>query len=255
MCPSIAPNRADVGREITIAPLLSAWTLAPPLALLVDRDANARTMYAEYLKLSGCVIDEAEDGREALAKAIARLPDIIVTDTWLPGINGFELCRLLRRDASTSGIPIVFISANAFEGDDTRAKAAGADSVLIRPCLPETLLAAIHTLLDRPLRRLGEAVRETLAVQAARSDELTRPAPVPLGRTRLSRAHNRHDTTEPPATPPALVCPDCDQPLNYQRSHVGGVNAQHAEQWDYFECSGSCGVFQYRQRTRKLRKV
>ncbi len=71
----------------------------------------------------------------------------------------------------------------------------------------------------------------------------------------LSRAYDRHDTTEPPVAPPALVCPSCDQPLRYVKSHIGGVSVRHQEQWDYFECEGGCGTFQYRQRTRKLRRV
>ncbi len=56
-----------------------------PLALLVDRDADTRRMYAEYLKRSFCIIEEADDGRAALAKAISSRPDIIVTETQLPG--------------------------------------------------------------------------------------------------------------------------------------------------------------------------
>jgi hypothetical protein len=67
--------------------------------------------------------------------------------------------------------------------------------------------------------------------------------------------HERHDTTAPPVTPPALICPQCDQLLAYQRSHIGGVSARHADQWDYYECPAGCGVFQYRERTRKLRRV
>ena len=57
------------------------------------------------------------------------------------------------------------------------------------------------------------------------------------------------------AKPPALVCPDCNKALKYLRSHVGGVNARQPEQWDYFECGTGCGTFQFRERTRKLRKV
>src|SRR5438034_3312252 len=84
-----------------------------PLALLVDRDPDTRKMYAEYLRLSTpCDIDEAEDGREALAKAMTRHPDVIVTETRLPGINGFDLCTLLRRDTSTSAIPIIFVTGD-----------------------------------------------------------------------------------------------------------------------------------------------
>jgi len=107
---------------------------------------------------------------------------------------------------------------------------------------------------SRELRARGTDVRGRISDQLARADKLperSRETP----HVALSRAHQRHDTTTPPLTPPSLVCPGCDQPLVYQRSHVGGVSARNSEQWDYFECPHGCGAFQYRERTRKLRKV
>jgi CheY-like chemotaxis protein len=234
--------------------------LAPdrlPLALLVDRDADTRRMYAEYLRLSGCDVDEAEDGREALAKAVARHPDVVVTDTRLPGINGFDLCLLLRRDPSTTRIAIVLVSGDAFENDVRRAERVGADVVLTKPCLPEKLVGEIRRLLDASaeLRTRGAAARAKFAEQADRSQQFIDKSHGNMRRVMLSRAHKRADTTEPPTSPPALICPQCDSPLKYVHSHVGGVSARHSEQWDYFECGGGCGTFQYRERTRKLRKV
>ena len=68
---------------MTASTLLYAQTSQPARALLVDRDPDTRRMYAEYLTYASWVIDEAGDGREALAKAITGLPDIIVTNTSL----------------------------------------------------------------------------------------------------------------------------------------------------------------------------
>ena len=228
-----------------------------PLALLVDRDADTRRMYAEYLKRSFCIIEEADDGRAALAKAISGRPDIIVTETRLPGINGFDLCSLLRQDVATRTIPIVVVTSDAFEVDVTRVWRAGADAVLIKPCLPEDLLNEIQRLLERSasLRERAGAVREKMRDQLAKSDRLIEQSHAVVRRQMLSSAHLRQETTTPPIDPPALVCPSCDQPLRYLRSHIGGVSARHLEQWDYFECGGGCGQFQYRERTRKLRRV
>jgi CheY-like chemotaxis protein len=214
-------------------------------------------MYAEYLRLSACDVDEAEDGREALAKAIARHPDVVVTETRLPGISGFDLCQLLRRDPSTTGIPIVFVTGDAFEGDVRRAERAGADAVLTKPCLPEKLLGEIRRLLhlSADLRARGNNARAKFAEQAGRSQVLIDRSHGNMRRVMLSRAHKRADTTEPPTIPPALICPQCDMALKYLHSHVGGVSARHPEQWDYFECTAGCGTFQYRERTRKIRKV
>jgi CheY-like chemotaxis protein len=106
---------------------------APRLALLVDAHVDTRTMYAEYLRLFGVRLEEVDDGREALAKAVAIRPDVIVADTRLPGINGYELCQHLRETAETCAIPIVIVTAEAFPCDLSHADAAGADAVLVKP--------------------------------------------------------------------------------------------------------------------------
>jgi two-component system cell cycle response regulator DivK len=229
----------------------------PTTALLVDRDADTRTMYAEFLQRSRYNTDEAEDGREALAKAISLRPDVIVTETRLPGINGYDLCELLHKDVATRAIPVIFVTGDAFAGDVRHAADAGADAVLIKPCLPQQLLSEIRRLLSASLelRERGDAVRERLSQQIVKSDRLIEKSHANIRRVTLSRALNRRDTTTPPMRPPSLVCPVCDQPLRYVRSHVGGVSVRHLEQWDYFECSGGCGTFQYRERTKKLRSV
>ena len=118
--------------------------------MIVDRDADTRKLYVEYLKLSACSVDEAEDGREALAKAIARQPDIIVTEARLPGIDGVVLCDLLRHDTTTCNIPILCVAGDARQAD--RAQTLGADAVLVKPCLPEHILPAAHAQTAENLR-------------------------------------------------------------------------------------------------------
>jgi len=252
----IIVHGGTIGLDVNTSHPAIARPETSALALLVDRDDDTRTMYAEVLRLGTWTIEEASDGREALAKAIARRPDIVITETRLPGINGYELCGLLRRDAITREIPIVVVTADAYPADLQHARDAGADTVLVKPCLPEQLAAEVARVLQtaRGLQARGAAVYERAAAQISRARTLVGQARE-TKRLVLSRAHQRHDTTTPPVTPPILVCPQCDQPLTYKRSHVGGVSARHAEQWDYFECPTGCGSFQYRQRTRKLRKV
>lgn len=230
-----------------------------PLTLLVDRDVDTRQMYAEYLRQFLCDIDEAEDGREALAKAISRRPDVIVTETRLPGISGFDLCSLLRRDETTREIPIIVVTADAFESDLRRARKAGADAVLVKPCLPEHLAAEIRSVLaeTRALRQRAAAARETAAHETHRAIEAIdrSEAVIADAHVSLRSAHRRRETTAPPLAPLALLCPHCDGPLSYVKSYVGGVSKRQQEQWDYFECAAGCGTYQYRQRTRKLRRV
>jgi hypothetical protein len=126
------------------------------------------------------------------------------------------------------------------------ALSAGATSVLLKPCIPEAVLAEAI--------RLLEATREADAPPAP-AGPLPATAPREGPRRGLSRSHVRGETAAPPTLPPGLICPQCDYPLDYKSSQVGGVSARNAEQWDYFACARGCGTFQYRQRTRKLRKV
>jgi len=215
------------------------------MVLLVDQDDDNRAMYGQYMKAANWIVEEAGDGREALAKALALRPELIVTEIRLPGIDGFELCKLLRSDFATRAIPIVVVTGDAYTRDLKLALTAGATSVLLKPCLPDAVLAEATRLID--------AAREpgVLAPPAPPPDAAPQEGP----RRGLSRRHVRGETAAPPALPPGLICPQCDCPLDYKSSQVGGVSARNAEQWDYFVCERGCGTFQYRQRTRKLRKV
>jgi len=209
-------------------------------ALIVDRDPDTRQMYAQCLRLAQFDVDEAEEGRDALAKALARRYDVLIIETRLPGIDGYQLIRVLRRDASTQAVPIVVVTGEGSSSAVDRARKSGANAVFVKPALPDVMLAEIFRLLERP------------TVPMTSADEGQRDLRARKGHS-LSRRHQRGETIAPPMQPPALVCPRCDLPLMYQRSHVGGVSARHSEQWDDYECPQGCGVFQYRQRTRKLR--
>ena len=229
----------------------------PCLALLVDHDRDSLQMYAEYLSRAAYDVEQAEDGREALAKAISSRPQIIVTETHLAGIDGFRLCELLRADSSTRATPIIVVTADAYPADLVRAQRSGADVVLIKPCLPERLMEEIRRCLESSsaLRKRAVALRSDVDERLARAAQQLEKSRHIRKRTPLSKAFNRHTTVTPALSPPSLVCPTCDTPLVYQDSHIGGVSEHHREQWDYFECPANCGRFQYRQRTRKLRKL
>jgi CheY-like chemotaxis protein len=202
-------------------------------------------MYAAGLALSGWVVDGVTDGREALAKAISYRPAAIVTETRVPRLDGFELCRLLRSDPDTQQIPILVVTGDAEERRLAAAKAAGADRVLFKPCLPDELARAIGATLNTV--RDGRS-RQVVTAHSAASKLMS-------SAHSQSKRYQRSETTAPPSRPPELLCPRCDHPLMYEKSHVGGVSARHSEQWDSYECPSGCGRFQYRQRTRKLREA
>jgi two-component system cell cycle response regulator DivK len=227
------------------------------LALLVDRDPDSRQMYAEFLRHAAYEVEQAEDGREALAKAISQRPHVIITETQLPGIDGYRLCELLRADAATQATPIIVVTGDAYPPDLLRAERSGADVVLTKPCLPERLLQEIRQCMETSsaLRQRAVALCSDVDERLARAAQQVEKSRNIRKRTPLSKAFNRHTTVTPPSPPPTLVCPTCDTALVYQDSHIGGVSEHHREQWDYFECPGNCGRFQFRQRTRKLRKL
>ena len=198
-----------------------------PLALLADPDADTRQMYGEFLRVD-FDIDEAEDGRQALVKALSLHPSVVVTETRLPYVSGLELCRELRRDEQTESIPIIMLTADALARDLQLAEASGADSVLIKPCLPEQLAAEIHQLLARStaLRERARTLRERVGRQLARSEDLLTRSTIHVGRRPLNRIHHRGETLAPPAPPPDLRCPSCYRPMTYLKSQIGGVNAR-----------------------------
>ena len=229
-------------------PLASARPL--PLALVADADPGSREMYVESMKLANWAVVEAADGPNALAVALSRQPDLIVADSHLPGISGYQLCDLLRRDPATRAIPIVLITSDAMARDLEHARASGATAVMVKPCLPEALLSEALRLLEISRSVPGPTAGPLDGSPAGP----VRGSGQRSGR-RLSRTHLRGETELPPASPPDLICPDCDRPLEYKSSQVGGVSVHHAEQWDYFVCTAGCGTFQHRQRTRKVRKV
>jgi two-component system cell cycle response regulator DivK len=121
----------------------------PLLVLVVDDYQDAREMYAEYLGAYGYAVAEAETGDEAVAKAIELLPDAIVMDLSLPGMDGWTATRTLKSNERTRGIPVVALTGNARSDAPIAAREAGCDAFLSKPCLPEQMLAAIRRLLHQ----------------------------------------------------------------------------------------------------------
>ena len=121
---------------------------AVPLVLIVDDFQDNREMYAEFLRFSGLRVEEAVNGHEALDKAGALLPDLIVMDLSLPGMDGWEATRRLKGEPATKHIPVLALTGHALAGYSEGARRAGCDAFVTKPCLPEDLLAQIKRMLD-----------------------------------------------------------------------------------------------------------
>ena len=119
-----------------------------PSVLLVEDDGPGRRLYAEWLTGAGFSVRQAHNGLQALEHALESIPDVVVTDLNIPGIDGFELTRRLKQDPRTRAVPVVAVTGYAaFQADPARAIRAGCAAVLEKPCSPDDLEAAIRTLL------------------------------------------------------------------------------------------------------------
>lgn len=120
---------------------------APPLILVVDDYADAREMYSEYLEYSGFRTAQAKNGVEALERAFALSPDVILMDLSLPVMDGWEATRRLKKDTRTQDIPVVALTGHALEGHSESAREAGCDAFLAKPCLPDDLVEHVKKIL------------------------------------------------------------------------------------------------------------
>ncbi len=239
---------------MAVLPMLPASTDQPIRVLVAEPDPTTRAIYRALLG-TGEELVETVDGREALVRALMKPPALVITELQLPYIDGVALCEILRRDRTTAHTPVLVVTKPIGPIELERARRAGANAVLAKPCT----LPALRQEIDRLLQTSRELLERSVRARAASMSEVERTARLlaHVGGAlspALSKAHQRFTTTTPPTAAPVLQCPICDEPLRYEYSHVGGVSAVHPEQWDYYMCS-QCGPFQYRQRTRKLRRV
>jgi len=117
-----------------------------PRILLVEDNEMNRDMLSRRLQRSGFEVDIAVDGEQALERAESG-PDLILMDLSLPGIDGWEATRLLKRGATTRHLPVIALTAHAMSGDREKALAAGCDDFDTKPVDLARLLSKISALL------------------------------------------------------------------------------------------------------------
>ena len=133
-----------------VTPSRHTVSASSQLVLIVEDDVHTREMYAEWLIFSGFRVVEATNGPDAIEKARELRPDVVTTDIGLKGgMDGCQLTESLKSYADTNKIPVIAVTAWAMGGHLERARTAGCDAVLIKPCLPKTLLAEIQRLLKK----------------------------------------------------------------------------------------------------------
>ena len=129
----------------------------PYQVLVVEDDKTLRETLEYNLRNQGYEVLTADNGYTALEVARARQPDVLLLDLMLPGIDGFEVCRILRKEMS---LPILMLTARTEEVDKVIGLEVGADDYLTKPFSMRELLARVKALLRRV-----ELIREEMAAQ------------------------------------------------------------------------------------------
>ncbi len=129
--------------------------------LVVEDEVDLADVIAYHLEREGYHVRRAEDGERALAEAHRQPPDLVLLDRMLPGLSGDEVATRLKRDARTSGIPIIMLTAKAEDEDELVGFALGADDYVRKPFSVKLVLARVAAVLRR--HKAAAAKREVLA--------------------------------------------------------------------------------------------
>jgi CheY-like chemotaxis protein len=192
-----------------------------PRLLIADPDRDTRELYSDWFRQNGYDVVQASNGRDALEKALATRLSLVITETWLPQVDGFALCQHLRQRPETSGVPIIIVTADARPAALDRAFRAGANVVLVKPVTPDDVFNdALLTI------RLAQELDD-----------------------------RRNTVLEPGSlAPPQLDCPECGSALRCQYSYVD-VADDYRQQRDHYRCPGCARHFEYGHAARKLRET
>lgn len=128
-------------------------------ALIVDDEQAIVDLVKYHLEKEGLQCLEANDGETALRLARTQPPDLIILDLMLPGVDGLEICRMLRRDPATANSAIIMLTAKAEEVDRIVGLEMGADDYVVKPFSPRELVARVKAVLRRGKEVPAETIR------------------------------------------------------------------------------------------------
>jgi len=120
--------------------------------LVVEDEEDIRELLRHNLAKDGYTVSVAATGEEGLRRARAETPDAVLLDLMLPGVDGLEVCRALKRDKKTEKIPIVMVTAKGEEADIVAGLELGADDYITKPFSPKVLVARLRAVLRRRAR-------------------------------------------------------------------------------------------------------
>lgn len=136
--------------------------MASEKILIVEDDQQIQTLLKDYVGASGYIPIVASDGEEALEKFISESPQLALLDIILPKVDGFEICRQIRRD---SNIPIIMLSSKKEDTDKILALGLGADDYIEKPFSPRVLIAKIQAQFRRIYELSGTPQSDLLKIK------------------------------------------------------------------------------------------
>ncbi len=151
--------------------------------LIVDDEEDVLELVRYNLDKNGYKVETAATGEQALAKARAKLPDLIILDLMLPGIDGLDVCKKLKNDTKTQNIPVIMLTAKGEETDIVIGLELGADDYITKPFSPKVLIARVRRILQRTIARDMEKAPVKiyeLTIDPARREVLIKNKPVEL---------------------------------------------------------------------------
>ena len=116
--------------------------------LIVDDMQSELDMMANYLTKSGYNIIVAHDGEEAISLALAKIPDLIVTDWMMPKMGGLDVCRKLKKNPETENIPVIACTAKDRDVDRMWAKKQGVKAYVTKPFAEQELVSAVKGIIE-----------------------------------------------------------------------------------------------------------
>ena len=161
--------------------------------LVVDDERDILELVEYNLSKDGYHVSCVTTGEDALKAARGDLPDLIVLDLMLPGLDGLEVCRTLKGDPKTSRMPIVMLTAKGEEADVVTGLELGADDYITKPFSPRVLVARIRAVLRRKAQKPAEETSviqiHDLVIHPGRHEVLVRGKPVELTLTEFRVLH------------------------------------------------------------------
>jgi DNA-binding NarL/FixJ family response regulator len=139
--------------------------------LVVDDEPNLLRAVAAALRVEGYEVVTARNGREALVRVAESVPDLVISDIRMPGMDGYQLAAQLRASSRTALVPVIFLTAKDETADRVAGFRSGVDAYITKPFEPDELLAVIQNILSRVERTHAEIAR--LVGSAAATSELS----------------------------------------------------------------------------------